>query len=601
MDASTSPAPNGFAINSPSDLSYSSGASRTSSRTTSPATCSRPPSPLVDLQHFTNSNIEPTSNTLLHNPLTMGSNAFQSGSGGREKLITDGSSENNTTNNTSQFQRPFQQPQILRPSAPTSSQAPRNLTSNNWRAQPRSQSTYASFDAAAGALLGHGGRGPTFPIGSQPRLYPHDAALLSYSSMINFSDTQLESCYAYCYDRGNGQYTRLIPADMLPALQNIPALQQGCQGMIVLPDPRALPSNGLSSNTEPVTLRTPPASPTTPADNIQVSLPLRPRTRLGTDAPSSTASHIRADLSTQSSASSSSASMIDLFALIGCNHLDPYQAKPYASTTPAANASSFALEQSRIDTIVASTPSTPTHHGSGGSLPSSQNNPHSHLNGPSFPSGGGSAHHHQPQRRTKIYCDKWVHEGVCAFTQQGCKYKHEMPFDKVTQHQLGLFHGLPAWWKKHQAELARQRETPQSLNSQSDNTVRNMGAGLNEGVGDRARGAFGGVTRDHLGGGATNTLAWRQQNDQAQHTRGFGTGNVVGGQDIGSRAGHSAWPFGPIAPPHRAVPRASRPLISPAPSSMANQCGITTSNVYASLDALDDSKPEEATDGARLG
>jgi hypothetical protein len=35
-----------------------------------------------------------------------------------------------------------------------------------------------------------------------------------------------------------------------------------------------------------------------------------------------------------------------------------------------------------------------------------------------------------------------------------------MPSDKVTQHQLGLFHGYPQWWKKHQADLARQREAP---------------------------------------------------------------------------------------------------------------------------------------------
>ena len=55
----------------------------------------------------------------------------------------------------------------------------------------------------------------------------------------------------------------------------------------------------------------------------------------------------------------------------------------------------------------------------------------------------------------KIYCDKWVHEGVCAFTQQGCKYKHEMPMDKATQHQLGLFLGYPMWWKRRQAELIR--------------------------------------------------------------------------------------------------------------------------------------------------
>lgn len=56
-------------------------------------------------------------------------------------------------------------------------------------------------------------------------------------------------------------------------------------------------------------------------------------------------------------------------------------------------------------------------------------------------------------KRAKVYCDKWVHEGICAFTQQGCKYKHEMPYDKATQLSLGLFHGFPAWWRRHQAEL----------------------------------------------------------------------------------------------------------------------------------------------------
>ena len=31
------------------------------------------------------------------------------------------------------------------------------------------------------------------------------------------------------------------------------------------------------------------------------------------------------------------------------------------------------------------------------------------------------------KRREKIYCDKWIHEGVCAFNHLGCKYKHEIP------------------------------------------------------------------------------------------------------------------------------------------------------------------------------
>lgn len=58
--------------------------------------------------------------------------------------------------------------------------------------------------------------------------------------------------YAYCFDRGNGQYTRLIPADMLPPLVDIPALQQGCLGMTVLPCPTGLAPNGRSSNLERV-------------------------------------------------------------------------------------------------------------------------------------------------------------------------------------------------------------------------------------------------------------------------------------------------------------------------------------------------------------
>lgn len=66
------------------------------------------------------------------------------------------------------------------------------------------------------------------------------------------------------------------------------------------------------------------------------------------------------------------------------------------------------------------------------------------------------------QRRTKIYCDKWIHDGTCAFTQQGCKYKHEMPFDKATQQSLGLFHGFPKWWKDLQEDLQKRhnKENP---------------------------------------------------------------------------------------------------------------------------------------------
>ena len=74
-----------------------------------------------------------------------------------------------------------------------------------------------------------------------------------------------------------------------------------------------------------------------------------------------------------------------------------------------------------------------------------------------FGSGGRMAMIGTPSgRREKIYCDKWVHDGVCAFAQQGCKYKHEMPLDVPTQRSLGLFHGLPSWWKReHGIEMKR--------------------------------------------------------------------------------------------------------------------------------------------------
>ncbi|KAL2017006.1 hypothetical protein VTK56DRAFT_2687 [Thermocarpiscus australiensis] len=83
----------------------------------------------------------------------------------------------------------------------------------------------------------------------------------------------------------------------------------------------------------------------------------------------------------------------------------------------------------------------------------------------------------QLARREKVYCDKWVHEGVCAFTQQGCKYKHEMPLDTATQHALGLFHGLPAWYKRAQAELAR-RQVQGPVQAQSQVQGQSQSQGL---------------------------------------------------------------------------------------------------------------------------
>ena len=56
--------------------------------------------------------------------------------------------------------------------------------------------------------------------------------------------------YAYAYDRGNGRYTRLIPADMLPPLVGVPAYETDVSRLFVLELPQALDADGRNTNVE---------------------------------------------------------------------------------------------------------------------------------------------------------------------------------------------------------------------------------------------------------------------------------------------------------------------------------------------------------------
>ncbi|RGP68115.1 hypothetical protein FLONG3_8289 [Fusarium longipes] len=209
-----------------------------------------------------------------------------------------------------------QNPLIYQPSAP------RSIVSGNWRvSQP-------PIDHMGPHLSGTN----NYSLISSPALLP---APNNSEGPVSISDCL--NGYAYCLKRPDGRYTRLVPADMLPGLNELPATQGSAQGMVLLPDLHMKPPQGVASMNQPVTMKV-------PSDVLQ----------------------------------------------------------------------------NRIDRIVATT--SPAH-----------------------------------QRRTKIYCDKWIHDGTCAFTQQGCKYKHEMPFDRATQQSLGLFHGFPKWWKDHQEELQKQQ------------------------------------------------------------------------------------------------------------------------------------------------
>ncbi|KAF5651355.1 CHD1-transcriptional regulator [Fusarium sp. NRRL 52700] len=202
--------------------------------------------------------------------------------------------------------------------------APRGMTSGNWGgSQP------------AANLMNSAVPGPKHTLMSSPS---HPSSSNNNGGPVSISDCL--NGYAYCVKRPDGLYTRLIPADMVPALIELPATQTSAQGMVLLPDLHMQPPQGVPGMNQPVTFK----APTGPASDIL---------------------------------------------------------------------------QTRIDRIVATSPTQ--------------------------------------QRRTKIYCDKWIHDGTCAFTQQGCKYKHEMPFDKATQQSLGLFHGFPKWWRDHQEELQKHR------------------------------------------------------------------------------------------------------------------------------------------------
>ncbi|ORY65414.1 uncharacterized protein BCR38DRAFT_484838 [Pseudomassariella vexata] len=597
--------PVGPTMHSPSNVSYSSGASHTSTRITSPDTSSHRSSPLLgDIEH--------ASNTLLDSQPKMDRNPLHSVNEHRIKLTSECNTNISigTTNNNSNTDQLPQQPQSLRGGA-LATPASRSLTSSNWRAQPLNDNIYQPFDTPSNTQMPHGALRLT--------PFPQNASITSYPNMATFLDMQLDATYAYCYDRGNGRYTRLIPADTLPPLRDVPATQYGCSGMVVLPQPRALSPNGRSSNTDHVPLRTPPATPSTPADNIQVSTPLRARTL---PPPSN------------SNALPEQQSIGSLFSPHPRAYPTPsalYQSSPYQNTLGTTTLGCLQMQtnnpcatQSRIDTIVASTPPTPT-HAHHPSMAASTATPPSRLANTNTPSG-------IPQRRPKIYCDKWVHEGVCAFTQQGCKYKHEMPFDKFTQHQLGLFHGLPAWWKKHQAELARQRDVvlggddassdgqgqgqEAELSRERERFGRrgdNVGGGgvggrsadlggatMSAGAGNAGGGGGGG------GGGVGGNMAWRRSGDSVQAdmmpSSGPSMARSLGGQGIaspgvgvGSRNPTVSYgsPFGPIAPPTRTVSQTSA---VPARSS------IPTSNPYSSLEALEETNTAGGNeDGVRLG
>jgi hypothetical protein len=58
----------------------------------------------------------------------------------------------------------------------------------------------------------------------------------------------------------------------------------------------------------------------------------------------------------------------------------------------------------------------------------------------------------------KVYCTHWIRHGECDYTQQGCRYKHEMP-DRKTLAGIG-FRTVPRWWQEKVAVQLGQSAIP---------------------------------------------------------------------------------------------------------------------------------------------
>ena len=75
-----------------------------------------------------------------------------------------------------------------------------------------------------------------------------------------------------------------------------------------------------------------------------------------------------------------------------------------------------------------------------------------------------------PRRRgKKVYCTHWLSKGNCAYMQQGCIYKHEIPRDQETWESLG-FHTIPGWLQAKSSAWINQhlRKSPHLSEDMSD-------------------------------------------------------------------------------------------------------------------------------------
>lgn len=123
--------------------------------------------------------------------------------------------------------------------------ASRGLASSNWRTIGQDGNTFTRAHPRAQPSSGF----------AMAAMEQGDARGAAAGSGLVSSAGFVSDGYAYYLNRGDGQVTRLIPADVLPSLNEIPPRELEQRGMIVLPLPRGIQPGGTADMNFAVTVK----------------------------------------------------------------------------------------------------------------------------------------------------------------------------------------------------------------------------------------------------------------------------------------------------------------------------------------------------------
>lgn len=123
---------------------------------------------------------------------------------------------------------------ILMMSPAAATPASRGLASSNWRTIGQEGTAFTRAHSRAQPSSGL----------IMASMEQGDARGSAAGSGLVSSTGGVSEGYAYYLNRGDGQVTRLIPADVLPSLNEIPPRELEQRGMIVLPLPRGIRPSG---------------------------------------------------------------------------------------------------------------------------------------------------------------------------------------------------------------------------------------------------------------------------------------------------------------------------------------------------------------------